>query len=152
MYAEEYLPDDAIEYFDVSDVSIDETSSMDTNEKDRKKIHELYKRSDPNYYSFKTVEFNENGEKYLKKTEIYSSNGFGRIRNASGIRENDLVGSKAEDRYFRVKDCGLYTKTDLNTEPRKLFYMNPEHAERHLNIKIDKSIKEAWNNKQLTLR
>lgn len=153
MYEEEYLPDDAIEYFDVSDVSIDETSSMDTNERDRKKKHELYKRSDTGYYSYKKIEFNENGERYIKKTEVYESPFIGKIRNASsGIRENDMVGSKAEDRYFRIKDCALYTGSQLRTDHGKLFYLSPEEAERHLNITINQNIKEAWHNKQLSIR
>lgn len=153
MYEEEYLPDDAIEYFDVCDVSIDETSSMSTNERDRKKRHELYKRSDPGYYSFKIIAFNENGEKYNKKTEVYESPLSGKIRNApTGIRENDMVGSKAEDRYFRIKDCGLYPGSELRRDRGKLFYLNPEEAERHLNITIDRNTKEAWYNKQLTMK
>ena len=53
MYAEEHLPDDAIDYFDVTDVSIDETSTMNSEERNRKKINELYKLGDPNYYYYK---------------------------------------------------------------------------------------------------
>jgi hypothetical protein len=44
MYAEEYLPDDANDYFDASDVSIEETSSIDTEIRDRRKMNELYKK------------------------------------------------------------------------------------------------------------
>ena len=153
MYTEEYLPDDAMEYFDVSDVSIDESSSMDTEERDRRKTHELYKRSDPDYYFYKKLTWDEDGNKKLHKTQIYSSQNGKKIRNApTGIRESDTVGSAEEDLYFRVKDVSLYTKTTLNADPRKLFYRNPEECERHLNIVLPRAIKEAWHNKQLRLK
>jgi hypothetical protein len=71
MYAAgEYIPGDAqFEY--ESDVSIDETSSMDTNEHDIKKHNELYKRIDPDYYSFKVLKHNEDGELYHHKINIF---------------------------------------------------------------------------------
>jgi hypothetical protein len=148
MYAEEYLPDDAV-FEDETDVSIDETSSMDTNERDRKKRHELYKRSDPDYYSFKVPKQNEDGDVYFHKIEIYSTPSTGFIRNAStGIREPYKVGSKYEDLYFRVKDIGLYT----GTEPRKLFYRNPEEYERHQFGKISQDMKKQWSEKYMKAR
>jgi hypothetical protein len=153
MYADEYLPDDAIEYFDVSDVSIEETSSIDTEERDRRKTHELYKSSDPDFYYYKKVVRDDDGNSVVRKTQIYSSPLAGKIRNApTGVRESDVVGSIEEDFYFRVKDTALYTKTELNMEPRKLFYRNPEECERHLNIVLSKAIKQSWHNKQLTLK
>lgn len=152
MYAEEYLPDDAV-FEDETDVSIDETSSMDTYERDRKKRHELYKRSDPDYYSFKVQKYNEDGDIFIHKVEIYSSPMNGFIRNAStGVREPYKVGSKYEDLYFRVKDVGLYTITDTNMEPRKLFYKNPEEYERHQFGKVPQEIKKAWNEKYINAR
>jgi len=148
MYAEEYLPDDAIDYFDATDISIEETSSISTQERDRRKIHELYKRSDPDYYSYKTVERDADGNQTIRKTQIYSSPIIGKIRNApTGIRETDLVGSRAEDSYFTVKDVSVCTKTEYNKEPRKLFYRNPEECERHLKITLSRQVKEAWHNK-----
>lgn len=153
MYTEEYLPEEAIEYFDVSDVSIEETSSIDTEERDRRKTHELYKRSDPDFYSYKKVVRDEEGNSFVHKTQIYSSQFGKKIRNApTGIRESDTMGSLQEDLYFRVKDTSLYTKTELNNEPRKLFYRNPEECERHLSITLPRSVKEAWHNKQLKLK
>jgi len=153
MYENEYLPDDAIDYFDVSDVSIEETSSIDTEERDRRKTHELYKRSDPDFYSYKKIVWDEDGNRKVHKTQLYSSQYGKRIRNATtGIRESDFVGSAEEDLYFRVKDTALYTKTELNTECRKLFYRNPEECERHLNIVLPRSIKETWHNKQLGIK
>lgn len=152
MYDEDYSPEDAMEYFDVSDVSIEETSSIDTEERDRRKTHELYKRSDPDFYSYKKIVLDEEGNRIIHKTQIYSSQPGRKIRDAStGIRDSDIVGSSAEDFYFRVKDVALYTKTEFNTEPRKLFYRNPEECERHLNIVLPRSVKEDWHNKQLRL-
>jgi len=145
MYAEEYLPDDAVLDFDNEDVSIEETSSMNTEERDRKKRVEVYKRSDPDYYSYKRVEYNEDGDPIYHKVQVYSSPSQGKIRNApTGIREQDRVGSKQEELYFVVKDTGLYTKTDTNQEPRKLFYRNPEEFERHFKVTLSQSIKEDW--------
>ena len=150
MYADEQLPEDAIEYYDLSDVSIEETSSMDTEERDRKKTHELYKRSDPDYYYYKTQKFDENGDVTVQKVQIYSSPLQGKIRNATtGIRESVYVGSRDEAQFFRVKDAALYTKTDIYTDTRKLFYRNPEECERHLNIKIPSSVKSEWHRKNL---
>lgn len=144
MYADEYLPDDAV-FEDETYVSIDETSSMDTLDRNKKKRHELYKRSDSDYYSFKINRYNEDGEQFIQKVEVYSTPNNGYIRNASsGVRESHRVGSKYENLYFRVKDVGFYTKYDSNKEPRKLFYRNPEEFERHQSVKVSQEIKKTW--------
>lgn len=152
MYTDEYLPDDAV-FEEETNVSIDETSSMDTHDRNKRKRHELYKRTDSDYYSFKMNRYNEDGEPILQKVEIYSSPSHGYIRNASsGVREQHKVGSKHEDLYFRVKDLSFYTKTDTNKEPRKLFYRNPEEFERHHFVKISQDIKKAWNEKYMSAK
>ena len=146
MYAEEYLPDDAVFEYE-NDVSIDETSSMDTNERDIKKRHEVYKRSDPDFYSFKTTRYNEEGEPIQQKTEIYSSPTKGFIRHASsGAYEPHKVGSKYESLYFCVKDVSTHTKPDtISKDPRKLFYRNPEEFERHHSVTLSREIKKDWH-------
>ena len=154
MYAEEYLADDANDYFDVSDISIEETSSIDTELRDRRKITELHKRMDKDYYSYKRRVFGEDGIR-MEKVEVYSSplitNGL--IRNATtGIRMEHRVGSKYEDLYFRVMDVNANNHTPLNDLPRKLFYDNPEQCERHLKITISKDGKETWLEKNLRAR
>jgi hypothetical protein len=152
MYAEEYLPDDAMEYYDVSDVSIDETSSMDTDMIERKKMTELNKRADKDYYSYKIAEFDGETTRRIK-IEVYSSPATGYIRNAStGIRMDHRVGSKYEDLYFRVADRGMNTRTPVNQEARKLFYNNPEECERHQRITLSTDIKEKWHLKQMTAK
>jgi hypothetical protein len=154
MYNEEYLPDDAEEYFDVSDISIEETSSIDTELRDRRKITELHKRMDKDYYSYKRPVFGEDGMR-MEKVEIYSSplltNGF--IRNAvTGIRMAHRVGSKYEDLYFRAMDVHSNSHTPINDLPRKLFYDNPEQCERHLQITVPNEVKETWAQKNLRAR
>jgi hypothetical protein len=145
MYTDEYLPDDAV-FEDETNISIDETSSMDTNERDRKKRHELYKRSDPDYYSFKLKKQNEDGDLYYHKVELYSTPSAGFIRNASsGVREPYKAGSKFEDLYFRVKDVALNT----GTQSRKLFYKNPEEFERHQFVKVSQHAKKEWSEKYM---
>ena len=154
MYNEEYLPDDANDYFDVSDVSIEETSSIDTEIRDRRKMNEIHKRMDKDYYSYKRRRLGEDGMR-MEKVELYSSplitNGL--IRNAvTGIRMEHRVGSKYEDLYFRVMDVHSNNHTPINDLPRKLFYDNPEQCERHLQITISQDIKETWSQKNLRAR
>ena len=149
MYAEEYLPDDDIEYFDVSDVSIEETSSIDTQIRDQRKMTELYKRTDKDYYTYKVMNFDGETVK-IEKIELYSSpltsNGY--IRNAAtGIRMEHRAGSKYNDLYFTMMDVATGTHTVLNNEPRKLFYNNPEECERHQKITIPQKVKEEWKEK-----
>jgi hypothetical protein len=154
MYAEEYLADDANDYFDMSDVSIEETSSIDTELRDRRKLNEMHKRMDKDYYSYKRKVFGEDGAR-MEKVEVYSSplftNGF--IRNAvTGIRMEHRVGSKYEDLYFRAMDVDARNHTPSNNDPRKLFYDNPEQCERHLHIIIPKDVKGNWMEKNLRAR
>lgn len=142
MYAEEHLAEDAHDYFNVSEISIDETSTIDTETKNHLKMKEVYKRMDKDYYSYKTKVNNEN-----VKIELYSSpllsKGF--IRNAiTGIRSQYKVGSKYEDLYFKVMDVARKNQTVLNDLPRKLYYDSPEQCERHLNMIIPKSVKAKW--------
>jgi len=154
MYNEEYLPDDAEDYFDPSDISIEESSSIDTELRDRRKITEIHKRMDKDYYSYKRKVFGEDGMR-MEKVEVYSSplitNGL--IRNAvTGIRMEHRVGSKYEDLYFRVIDVHSNNHTPINDLPRKLFYNNPEQCERHLQITISNDVKEKWSQKNLNAR
>jgi hypothetical protein len=154
MYNEEYLPDDANDYFDLSDVSIEETSSIDTELRDRRKMNEIHKRMDKDYYSYKRQAFSEDGMR-MEKVQLYSSPLLtsGPIRNAvTGIRMEHRVGSKYEDLYFRVMDVHSNNHTPINDLPRKLFYDNPEQCERHLQITVPNEVKETWAQKNLRAR
>jgi hypothetical protein len=153
MYAEEYLPDDENDYFDGS-VSIEETSSINTEVRYRRKMNELNKRIDKDYYSYKIPSFDKD-EMRMEKVEVYATplltNGF--IRNAvTGFRMKHRVGSKHEDLYFCVMDVDPSNHTPLNKEPRSLFYNTPEQCERHLHITISKDVKEKWAKKNLRAR
>lgn len=153
MYAEEYLPDDADVDFDNTDVSIDETSSMDTEERDRKKNAERYKQLDSGYYSFKLIEVDFDGKVRRRKVSVYASPSQGFIRNApTGIHEEHRTGTKYEDLYFTVKDVSLCSKTTENKEPKKLFYRCPEEFERHQRVQLSQEVKEKWQKKNLLAR
>ena len=151
MYAEEYLAHDV---YNFSDVSIDESSTIDSDIREQRKITEGYKRLDKNFYSYKIKQY-DGDELQSLRIQIYSSpllsNSF--IRNAStGIKMSDRVGSKYEDLYFVMMDVATETKTELNKESRRLYYSNPEECERHLKIKISQEIKERWMQKHLKAR
>jgi len=154
MYAEEYLPDDVNDYFEFSEVSIDETSTIDTETRDHRKLKEIYKKMDKDYYSYK-IPFYDGETLKKQKIELYSSPLFTNknIRNAStGIHMEHKVGSKQDDLYFTMMDVVPGTHTALNNLPRKLYYNNPEECERHLKIVLSKEIKEKWFDKFLIAR
>jgi len=153
MYAEEYLYDDAD--FDITDISIEETCTIDTDVREHRKLKELYKRMDKEYYSYKILHYDGDLNKHLK-IELYSSplccNGA--IRNATtGIKMDHKVGSKYDDLYFMMMD--VTTKkiaSDDYKHPRKLYYNSPEECERHQKIVIPMNIKERWMEKNLIAR
>ena len=154
MYAEEYLADDALEYFDVEDVSIDESTTIDTDTREQRKISELYKRTNKYYYTYKT-NYYEGGQWKQHRIQLYSSPLAmpGYIRNASsGIVMPHRIGSKYEDIYFIMIDVSAHTKTAIYNEPRKLYYANPEECERHLKITVPREVKEKWLEKNMRAR
>ena len=153
MYAEEYLADDANDY-DFSDISIEESSSIDTETRDRRKVKEAYKRLDKDYYTYKRKVFDGESIK-LERVELYSSPLLrnSKIRNAiTGIRMEHRVGSKYEDLYFKIMDVSGSERSHLNEIHHKLYYDNPEQCERHLQIVISKDDKEKWLQKNLLAR
>lgn len=144
MYAEEYLPDDDLQHacYDES-ISIDNDSiTIDTETHNKLKMSEAYRRTNKYYYSYKTE--TKDG---IERIRLYSNPSVRNtyIRNSStGIIMPDRIGSKKEDKYFKVIDTAAYTKTDLYDEQRKLYYSNPEECERHLKITIPMEIKQKW--------
>ena len=157
MYTEEYLYDD-FEYVDTSDISIEETSTIDTDIREHRKMKEMYKRLDKDYYSYKIIHFDGESHKQLK-IELYSSplccNGY--IRNAAtGIKMEHKVGSKYDDLYFTMMDVSckapITDVSDIPKYPRKLYYSNPEECERHQKIIISKDVKEKWMEKNMKAR
>lgn len=149
MYAEEYLASDDVEhinvYYDevISFGDNDASATIDTETRDHLKMSEAYRRTNKFYYTFKTK--TKDG---IERIQAYSnpsvSNTY--IRNSStGIIMPDRIGSKNENKYFKVMDGAEYTKTDLYDEQRKLYYLNPEECERHLKITIPMEIKKKWH-------
>ena len=73
-----------------------------------------------------------------------------RIRNAvTGERYDHLVGSKAEDLYFKVIES---TGRVNRREPLILFYDTPDQYENHHFTSLSNSVKEKWYEKCLDSR
>ena len=137
------------------DITIDETSTIDTDTRHHLKNYERAKRENKDFYSYKRQVFNEDGEYVLEKVEVYSTplltNGL--IRNAvSGAIMNHRVGSKYDDLYFRMMDVTGIGRTKDNYLPRKLYYNDPEQCERHLGITISQEMKNTWLEKRMKVR
>lgn len=146
MYAEEYLPSDAINDDDIS-VTIDDLSTINSDIIEELRMLKAYKKADSNYYSFKT-RFGED----LEKIEVYASPNNGKIRHAiSGFKTHHMVSSASEDLYFTVVDSSCLAKRDTNNR-RKLYYNNPEEYERHFITKLSQDIKQRWVEKSLNAR
>jgi len=136
MFTDEYMGDDA---YDTSDNTSELSTSVDTIIREQLKVIKMYKKADPDYYSYKII---VDGK--IKKIESYSTpskNGF--IRHAiTGSKCPQRAGSKYEDMYFRVVDT--VGPSDPLYGQRKFYFYSPEEAERHLNITIPTQIKEDW--------
>jgi hypothetical protein len=142
MYADDYMGEDA---YSSSDVTSEYSSSVDSIIKEKHKILKMYKKSDPDYYTFKHI---IDGK--IKKVELYSTpsgrNAF--IRHAiSGSKCPHRTGCREEDLYFKV--CDTLEKCNYAYGPRQLYYYNPEEYERHNNIVVSTSIKEDWQVKNM---
>jgi hypothetical protein len=163
MYAEEHLPDDeeivTEEPHVFDDIStIESSSTIDTEIKTRIRRVEEHKRLDRDFYKIRDliVKKNQDGDDELEvvKIDVYSTAMYPgvRIRQASsGIRTDELVGSKYEDLYFKVMDTSAPRFAD-HPDPRKLYYRNPEEFERHMRVRLPQSVKETWQEKNMLAR
>jgi hypothetical protein len=80
--------------------------------------------------------------------KVFSSAGVRtQIRNAeTGIFYTDLVGSKNEDKYFKVAFAkGVLTSKNNSST---LFYNSPDEYMRHMNTELDECIIDKWQQKQ----
>lgn len=106
---------------------------------------------DPGYNKLYNTLVLSNGKIKRKLIKVFSSSGVGsKIRNAeSGFFYKDIVGSKNEDKYFKVSfSVGrLNSKNNSNT----LFYNSPEEYMKHMNAQLDDKIIENWREKQSRL-
>ena len=145
MYAEEYLANDDVEhvyYDETMSFDDDATTTIDSEMRDKLRMSEAYRRTNKYYYTFKSI--TKDGS---ERVRVYSNPSVSHsyIRNSStGIVMPDKIGSRNENKYFKVIDVAEYTKTDLYNEQRKLYYLNPEECERHLKITIPMEIKQKW--------
>lgn len=127
------------------DITIESSSSIDTETRNKMKRQEIYKRIDPDYYFY-----------YIspkQKVELYSTQQTPSklIRHAiTGIRMEHYVGSKYEDLYFIVVDTLGNPRFPAETA-RRLFYNTPEEFERHQQTTLSQSIKEDWMYKRNSL-
>lgn len=150
MYTEEHLED----AFHTPDLSIydedDGSISLDSHVKDQRKRAEIVKMLDKDYYKIY-----KNVDGLMTKIEAYSTPVLtnSRIRDAvTGSRMEHRSGSRYQDLYFIMADSTGNCRTDKNTDPRKLFFQNPEQCERHMRISIPANAKEAWQDKYLAAR
>lgn len=122
------------------------SSQMSLNRRKQKKLLEDYKKSDPNYYTYKKMVLVDKNEKDNVKIEMYSTvlTPGNKIRDAvTGIRYHDRVGSKNEDLYFKVRMTTIHDPKNVIT----LFYNSPEEYERHQYVDVSNEIKELWREK-----
>ena len=90
-------------------------------------------------------------QKKKRSIVMYSSSSHGStIRNAvTGIRvSGHIVGSKAEDLFFKVKFAT--GETGLNTAT--LFYDSPEQYEKHMTDVLKSTTKQPWHDRVQTAR
>ena len=129
-------------------------SEVDQFNDDSSKNKELinFKRADRGFNKIYRNIVRESDDKIIKKKiELYSTGGTGsNIRDAeTGEYYSELVGSKYEDLYFKVSlatgEC-----TSLNGSST-LFYLSPEHYERHLYVELDNYTKFNWEEKKNAL-
>lgn len=115
-------------------------------EKDKNMIDELKQNSDKRYFKVsKKIDMGNNYHKNIK-VEMYGSGDVGStIRDAeSGLYyKGHLVGSHNENLYFKTS----YTLTK-SQDSLMLYYLSPEHYERHQYIVLSNDIKQKWHQKK----
>ena len=121
---------------------------------DNKKNTSSANKFDVNYKKI-IIPFNKtwNDGKYYKSivVEVYGSGQTGsRIRNAvTGQTYSYLVGSRAEDLFFKVTDSSAHNGIKY---PLILFYDSPEQYEKHQFTSVSQEIKKKWQEKQVAAR
>jgi len=77
---------------------------------------------------------------------INNRNPYSSVEKKSTI--NHVVGSLDEDLYFKIKMPTVVSKSG-DKKSVTLFYNNPTHCERHLNIELSRECKQNWNKKRM---
>ena len=115
-------------------------------EDDKQMLQDLKQSSDKRYHM--RVKRVKMGNNYFKnmKIEMYGSGDSGStIRDAETgeYHRGHLVGSKDEDLYFKTS-----YSLSKNQDTLMLYYLSPEHYERHQFINLNNDIKQKWNQKR----
>lgn len=115
-------------------------------EEDKHMIDELKQNSDKRYFKVtKKIDMGNNYHKNIK-VEMYGSGDVGStIRDAESGQyyRGHLVGSHDENLYFKTS----YTLTK-SQDSLMLYYLSPEHYERHQFIVLSNDIKQKWYEKK----
>jgi len=129
-------------------------SEVDQFNDDSSKNKELinFKKADRGFNKIYRNVVRESDSKIIKKKiELYTTGGTGsNIRDAeTGEYYSEFVGSKYEDLYFKVAlstgEC-----RSLNGSST-LFYLSPQHYERHLYVDMNEDIINNWEEKKNAL-
>ena len=127
-----------------NEVYSDDDNEIHTQYNSRNKVTKIMSDTDPAFFKIRR---HGNDDKKLTIGFFASGCQGCSIRNAvTGIRDpNSIVGSRAEDMYFKVAFCTGETGPDTNI----LFYDTPEQYERHMHATVSESSKKAWFNKMI---
>lgn len=111
-----------------------------------------FKRADRGFNKiYRNVVRESDGKIIRNKIEFYTTGGTGsNIRDAeTGEYYSEFVGSKYEDLYFKVSLSTGECKS-LNGS-HTLFYLSPQHYERHLYVDMNEDIINNWEEKKNAL-
>ena len=110
------------------------------------------KKSDRGFNKiYRHVLRDSDGKRSVKKIELYTTGGTGsNIRDAeTGEYYGEKVGTKYEDLYFKVSlatgECRSLNGSNT------LFYLSPQHYERHLYLELDNDTIVNWETKKQNL-
>ncbi len=116
---------------------------------DKLTLQDIKYKLDKRYHVInKQILFNKDYKKNIK-IELHGSGDVGTtIRDAETGKyyKGHLVGSSDEDLYFKIS----HSVPSINNEYREsltLFYISPEHYERHQYVNLNESVKQRWYTK-----
>ena len=134
--------------YDMYPIEVDQFN--DDSSKNKELIN--FKRADRGFNKiYRNVVRESDGKIIRNKIEFYTTGGTGsNIRDAeTGEYYSEFVGSKYEDLYFKVSLSTGECKS-LNGS-HTLFYLSPQHYERHLYVDMNEDIINNWEEKKNAL-
>jgi hypothetical protein len=126
----------------INNMMIDEANEIEKEMLSLKKIDRGYNKV------YRNIPRASDGKIINTKIDVYTTGSIGsRIRDAdTGEYYNYKVGSRDEDLFFKVSlatgECN--SKNGSNT----LFYLSPHHYMSHLNVELDDSVINSWEEKR----